>query len=333
MPAFKKLIPLIAASFLMAAPSAFAECSYENQSDIGKLLRIPVHHWSDSAVDTKAIVVAIPGLVFNGRAYDAIASQLASHGYEVYSADMRGYGDWRKNKGEFDGDNLVHFGQTKTDLTRLLTVLRKNYANKPIFLLGESFGAGYAVWEACTDPQLMDGIIASGPAYRICVHPRPRWLLTVAQGLKSPKKPMKLEPYLVPTLSEDKEVTLTALRDRDIILAELSATDLIKALITTKQAFKQVADIPENMPILLIAGQKDAIQKTNRLPELTSTIGSKQTQLVVLPKRGHLLFEQKVVDPELMRLVQDWLDKQVQRYGAERTSASAGETPAAIARQ
>jgi alpha-beta hydrolase superfamily lysophospholipase len=326
MSAFRKLIPLLIAMAFACELPANAAGAYENQSDVGKNLRLPVHHWFTPNADSRAIIVAVPGLVFTGRAYDLVARELVDSGYEVYSADMRGYGDWRKANGEFDGDSAVHFGQSKDDLTHLLTSLRQKYAGKPIFCLGESFGANMVVWEASTDPTLMDGVIAASLPYKICVHPRPRWFLTFVQGLHHPKKPMDLVPYLVPTLSEDKGVALAALHDDDITLKQLSATDLIKAALTTKNAMKQVRDIPENMPMLVLAGQKDEIQKTNRLPEIMQSMGSHRANLVVLPNKGHLLLERKQLDPGVMKLVHGWLDSQIQRFAKAGTLSSSDPT-------
>lgn len=311
---FMRLIPFLCAATLMTQAPCFAEeTKFENQCAIGNDLRIPVHHWYREGQDPKGIIVGIPGLVFNGRAYDVAARELVSRGFEVYTLDVRGYGDWKTAKGQFDGDELIHFGQTKEDLTKVLQVLRQKNIGKSIFCLGESFGAAYAVWAASDTPHLIDGVVAVGLPYRVCIHPRPRWLLTFAEGLRSPRKPMDLVPYLVPTLSNDKEVTLAALNDDSISMKELSATDLIKAKVTIRSATENVEKIPAEMPVLVIAGQNDAIQKTYRLPEVVSAMGSKHAHLVMLPNKGHLLIERKQVDPDAMGVINAWLDQQVEK--------------------
>lgn len=321
---FKRLIPfLCAATFLTQAPCYAQETNFENQSVIGNELRIPVHHWYRNDGDPKGIVVGIPGLVFNGRAYDVAARELVSRGYEVYTLDVRGYGDWKTAKGQFDGDENVHFGQTKEDLAKVLQVLRDRNADKPIFCLGESFGAAYAVWAASSHPELIDGVVAVGLPYRVCIHPRPRWLLTFAEGIKSPHKPMDLVPYLKPTLSENKAIAMAALNDDNISMKELSAADLIKARFTIKDATDNVQKIPAEMPVLVMAGQNDAIQKTYRLPEVVQAMGSKHAHLVMLPNRGHLLIERKQADPDAMAVMNAWLDQQVQKKLAKSNAISA----------
>lgn len=307
---------------LCTVTGAQAASTYHNQSEIGKELNIPVHKWIDAEQNIKGVVFAIPGLVFTGHAYDSMARHLTSKGYVVYSGDLRGYGEWTKEEAKFDGDNLIHYTQSKEDVTRVLRALRNHYPDKPIFCMGESFGANYAVWEASTNPQLMDGVIASGLSYKIVINPRPRWLLTFAQGVRHPKKPLNLKPYLEPILSEDKAMTRARLNEPDTSTA-LSIADLIKAAMTTKKAIKQVDKIPPNLPILLIAGEKDRIQKTNTLPQLVKMMGSKQVKLVVIPKRGHLLFEENKLDPKVAELVDGWLKNQTAAHAAMASSANA----------
>lgn len=287
-----------------------AATTFESQCDIGKTLRIPVHRWVNPDKPVKGLIVAIPGLVFSGHAYDAMARHLADHGYVVYSTDMRGYGDWVEAKQKFDGDSNVHYSQSKDDLTHVLVALRFQYAGKPIYCMGESFGANYAVWQASTDPKLLDGVIASGLSYKIVMNPRPLWVKTFVVGCAHPKRPQDLRPYLEPILSNDKDATRSRLKDSDT-LTHLSATNLVKAVITTKRCVTPtgLAKIPETMPILLIAGKNDKIQKTNRLPEMVKKMGSKQVKLAILPNKGHLLLEQKQIDTEVADLVINWLDE------------------------
>lgn len=310
----KLILSLCAVLALVQAPVS-AETVFENQSDVGNALNIPVHKWSDATRSTKAIVVAVPGLVFDGRAYDALANHLSQNGYVVYSADMRGYGDWLKPGAKFAGDSLIHYMQSKDDLTHVLTNLRKRYPHQPIFCLGESFGANYVVWEASTEPQLMDGAVAFGLSYKICVHPRARWFLTFGLGLAHPKKPQDLGPYLEPILSDDKHVTLAALQHPDT-MSKLSAVDLVKATVTTKRCIRSVKNIPAGLPVLVVAGENDQIQKSNRLKELVSSMGSKRSKLVLLPNKGHLLLERPFVEPEVLDVLENWLDNQTQRYAA-----------------
>lgn len=95
---------------------------------------------------------------------------------------------------------------------------------------------------------------------------------------------------------------------------EMSITNLIKAAVTNKISVKEIANIPESMPILLIAGEKDRIQKTDTLEVMLPKMGSKQTSLVVFPDKGHMLLECKKIDEEVGKVIDKWLDSQQEQF-------------------
>ncbi len=310
-------------------PAFASDVIFKDQSDVGEELHVPVHNWCDPSRPPKAIVVAIHGLVFHGRAYDILARHLVSQGYDFYAQDLRGFGDWRpvgtaQTPAFASDDREVHYTQSKDDLTSILKVLRRRSPAVPIFCLGESFGANYAIWEASTEPTLVDGAIASGLSFKVFVHPRPLWVPTFFKGLIHPKSPINLAPYLAPTLSNDKEITQACLDDPATSI-HLTPTELIKASITNRWALQQVSAIPEGMPILVIAGEKDQIQHTKALREFVPKMGSKNKELVILPNKGHLLLEHRPLDTEVAQIIDKWLSKQVSLKMADDREKQLGE--------
>lgn len=305
-------------------PAATAAPVYDNQCDIGENLKIPVHRWTNPNTPIKGVIVALQGLIFSGRMYGTLAAHFTDMGYIVYANDMRGFGDWRAPDHKFDGDSAIHFSQSKDDLTALLKELRKKYPEKPIFCIGESFGANMAIWEASTDPTLLDGVIASSAVARNRVHPRPLWLKTFVQGLHDPKHPIDIAPYYEPLLSEDKRITQELMESAETCKA-MSVTDLIKAAVTNRNALKEIAKIPENMPILLLAGKLDQVQNTAALTAMVPKLGTKKATMVVFPHKGHMLVECSKIEPEVGSKIDAWLENEFnefQRRARARTAAS-----------
>ena len=287
--------------------SARAATQFNNQSQLGGKLKMPIHEWYEDGQPTRAIIVAVPALIFNGRAYDGIARHLASEGYHVYCTDIRGYGDWLNKDNTFGHDQAIHYGQSKDDLTKVLTTLRQDFPNQKIYCLGESLGANLALWEASTDPQLMDGVVTVGLTNRNRrLTPRPHWAITITKGLDHPKHPIDLRCYMLPVLTEDRKVTEAMVNDKETVTA-LSPTDIIKANITNKNSIKEVEKIPQTMPVLIIAGAKDRVQNPNTLHELMQRIGSNHKELRILPGKGHVLIEHRVADPVIVELIDKWL--------------------------
>ena len=295
------------ASSLLLGQQALAETQFKNQSELGGKLKLPVHEWIDPTITSKAIIVAVPALIFTGRAYDQIARHLSGEGYHVYSADIRGYGDWLTTGGDFGDDKAIHYSQSKDDLTKLLQGVRSEYPHQAVFCLGESLGANLAIWEASTDPTLMDGVITVGLTNKNRkLQPKAHWAITIVKGLEHPKKPIDLRSYMKPVLTEDRSVSNAMVEDTETTTA-LSPTDLIKANITNKNSIKEVEKIPRSLPILIIAGAKDHVQNTKSLHDLMQRIGSNQKQFTVLPGKGHVLLEHREVDSGIARVIDDWL--------------------------
>jgi len=334
---FMRLKPGILISFALLAMATPVPCQatpiYNNQSDIGEKLQIPVHSWTNPDRPVKGIIVALQGLIFSGRMYGTLATHFTDMGYIVYANDMRGFGDWRDPNHKFDGDSAIHFSQSKDDLTAMLKELRKKYPEKPIFCIGESFGANMAIWEASTDPTLLDGVIASSAVAKNRVHPRPLWLKTFMQGLQNPKQPIDIASYYKPLLSEDIRITQELMESAETCKA-MSVTDLIKAAVTNRNALKEINKIPENMPILLLAGKLDQVQNTAALAAMVPKMGTKKATMVVLPRKGHMLIECSKIEPEVGTKIDSWLEHEVnefERRAQARTAASLASSNARAA--
>ncbi|MBS1989986.1 MAG: alpha/beta fold hydrolase [Cyanobacteria bacterium SZAS LIN-3] len=308
--------PVSAQQAQSPAPTQSAGASqFIAQSELGNTLKLPVHLWTPADLSEKdiekarGIIVVLQALIFDGTAFDLLARHLTEKGYVVFSQDFRGYGQWLTDNNDFGGDKQIHFGQSKDDLTKILSALREKHPGKKIYCIGESIGANMALWEASTEPKLMDGAIAVGLTNKRCHFlPRPYWAVTIAKGLQHPKKPVNIKPYMKPVLTEDKELNLKIIDDKNTLTA-ISPTDLIKAKLTNQYSLDDVEKIPSTMPILVIAGAKDKVQRTSSLKAILKRMPSQQKELVILPEKGHLLIEHRDLDPEIAQLIDSWLEK------------------------
>ena len=278
-------------------------------SDIGQQLNLPIYEWYDPDVQQKGIIVAAHGLTFYASAYDDLAKFFASQGFKFYAGDMRGFGRWKTEYAQYNGDDLIHFTLSQEDLLRTVDAVRRANPDAKIYCLGESLGANLVFWVASSHPKLIDGVIATSPCYKRCIHPRWRWSEDVIKGLSNPKKQMNLEPYINPYLSDDRTLTLACLKD-SLICRDMSPVDLVKTSITNKETLKYVKEIPAEFPILIIAGEKDMVFQTKTIPQFVSQIGSQHVSLKILPSKGHLLLEHQPVNPVVGNLIDDWLATQ-----------------------
>jgi pimeloyl-ACP methyl ester carboxylesterase len=115
------------------------------------------------------LVVLVPGLGELRQAYRLLAPRLVAAGLRVATVDLRGHGESSTGWDAYDGTAMGG------DLVALIETL-----GGPALVVGNSYGAGPAVWAASERPDLVRGLILTGPFVRD--HPTP-WYLKLAMSL------------------------------------------------------------------------------------------------------------------------------------------------------
>jgi alpha-beta hydrolase superfamily lysophospholipase len=289
--------------------SASAAVTRSDECKLGQKLGLPVYEWRDETINNKALIVAFHGMTFYGLAFNDMATYLASQGYPVYAYDFRGFGRWLQESDKYPNDGKVHFDASIDDAQRLIQALRKAYPDKKIFCLGESLGSNLILSLLSHQPQLVDGAILSGLGVKRIIHPQLRCIVDILATLINPKRLVDLKPYIKPYLASDPSVTYTYMHDPQIH-RRLTCAELIKAAVTNRRSIKDIQNIPANMPILIIAGEKDRIYKTTALPAFVQKLGSQCTTLSVIPDKGHLLLELQPVNLAVADTINPWLNKE-----------------------
>ncbi len=115
------------------------------------------------------LVVLVPGLGELRQAYRLLAPRLVAGGLRVATVDLRGHGDSSTGWDAYDGAAMGD------DLIALIEAL-----GGPALVVGNSYGAGPAVWAASERPDLVRGMVLTGPFVRD--RPTP-WYLKLAMAL------------------------------------------------------------------------------------------------------------------------------------------------------
>lgn len=306
------------------AQSVLAAVERNENTDLGKQLGIPLYHWTDPLAKATAVVVAIHGATLHAGAFDPLARRLAEKGYRVYAEDMRGFGKWHLGDGTYVDDGKPAYYKTREDLVNLVTKLHEIYPGLPVYLIGESLGSNMALWMASFRPELIDGILISS----VCKERRSTYCGTFfadfAKAIKSPHKQLSLTPYARRYLSEDENVLEGYLSD-PYIRKSMSLYETLQCLHANKSCLEFVGQIPGNMPILVLQGEKDRMYKADAVKELLKEIPSQQKEVVFLKDRGHIHLETEYLKSDVLDLVNNWLCKQIANknmHGAEPQAAS-----------
>src|SRR5262249_18611094 len=144
-----------------------------------------------------------------------MAKHLAAKGFVVLAIDMRGYGKWitaDPEKREYQGESVC-YKQSYEDLTALVTAARAKYPGLPLYMIGESLGAGFVLHVASDRPELLDGMVLSSPAIkRRFAYPAPQWISDSMLLIANPKRQLNLVPYIRRFASEDPRIVDAAIK-------------------------------------------------------------------------------------------------------------------------
>jgi pimeloyl-ACP methyl ester carboxylesterase len=105
------------------------------------------------------LVVCLPGMGDVRFTYRVLADRLAAAGYRVATMDLRGHGDSDTTFTRYDD---VAAGEDALALVAHLS----DHAAAPAVLVGNSMGAGAAVWAAAERPELVGGLALLGAFVR-----------------------------------------------------------------------------------------------------------------------------------------------------------------------
>jgi len=135
----------------------------------------PIDYRQWAYLSPGAVFLLVHGLGAHAGRWDFLVDFFATRGFISYAADLRDFRDYY-NK-----------------IARLRGSAAKDNPGKPIFLIGESFGAIVSLLTASREPDLFNGLICISPAFANRVRPAPIEQLKIAASLfYNPNKQFKL---------------------------------------------------------------------------------------------------------------------------------------------
>ncbi len=204
------------------------------------------------------------------------------------------------------GTSRISYEKSYRELQELVRAARNQYPALPLYVIGESLGAGMALHLAADMPQSIDGLVLSSPAIKRRFYMEPRMLMDVMVLMASPSKNIDLVPYIKRFASEDPLIIESALKD-PLVRKKLTPIDLWKTARLIKGNVKHAARVPGSMPVLIIQGDKDRMLRSNGVVTLLERLKSRDQTVKWFPGKGHLLLETPHVMPETIATVSSWL--------------------------
>ena len=279
--------------------------------------------WEDPATDRGTqVIMLLHGLAHHGNAYGHVGSYLAQIGVTVCAWDARGHG----YSGGVPG-TLPDRATVLRDIDAVVTMLRRRYPGRRIYLMGESMGGLFSVNYAGSNGwgRELGGIILVAPG--LLLHHsqlfHPDTLRTAPRIFLQPGKPVG-DDVGWRNMSSSRDATYLAERETDT-LSHQAITPHYMAVITLMGLRVPLLAGQITCPVLTLHGEHDRVVYWQASRLLHEWLGSRDKEFVLLPGAWHTLFWDPET-PQVLTRVTDWLQARAEGAGiGSRGSGARGQ--------
>jgi alpha-beta hydrolase superfamily lysophospholipase len=283
---------------------------------ISKAFHLPSYEWFPADKPPVGLILAVHGLTLHAKRYEVLCKAFAAAGFYACACDMRGFGrcytdDQHKFCVGNDCKRKVDFQKSYLDLVDVATRLKKDHPGLPLFALGESMGTSLCIKLAADHPELVDGLILSGPTVK--VHPlmffHPSNIL--AGGIAifiDPKFNVNMKGFVNNLVSNDPNIVKEMLDD-PLCRKSLTIADLLKTAKFAKSTLRNAQRIKENEHILVIQDSQDLCMVPHAVTALSKRIHSSDQTIRWLHAHGHLLLETAYLKPATVEALSNWVEQ------------------------
>ena len=267
-------------------------------------IEITFYEWP--VADAKGVVQLAHGLGEHARRYDHVAAALNRAGFSVYADDHRGHGLTGANqvkRGQIKRQgNLGKGGMTATieQVHQLTEMIRAENPSLPIFLLGHSWGSMLAQRILKAYSKEYAGVVLSGSTLML-----PGVVPSAGFNKRWDKEPNSTGKEW---LSRDREVGIKF--NADPLIFPETAIDVFGLLGVTKLLGVPSRSLPNELPVMLIAGSEDPLggeRGNTLLMNAFRKAGVQDVTLIIYPDARHEVFNE-LNKEEVISDVIDWLN-------------------------
>lgn len=243
----------------------------------------------------QAIVLVVHGLAEHLGRYDELANQLVEQEFAVYRFDHRGHGKSAGAKGYYEDFNTII-----EDVNFIVELVKREYPNYPIFIIGHSMGGFASASFGTKYPRKVNGIILSGALTR----DNKGLIGTIPQGLSTTTYLPNGLGHLICT---DQSVVSAYAAD-PLVLTEISAglfyeiAKGIQWLIDNRQEFI--------VPTLILHGCDDQLVLEKDSRDFYGDIASPDKQLKIYAKLYHEILNEPCRHEIIDEMIA-WIKKQL----------------------
>ncbi|MGB4655742.1 MAG: lysophospholipase [Bacteroidales bacterium] len=191
------------------------ECYIENENKfkfyVMKLL---------PSVATKGVVFLIHDISDHSGRYEELGEIFCKNGYLFYAPDLRGSGNSKGKRGSFKT-----IDEALTDVNFLISKVKEEFANTPIFIFSQGMGASIALSLVLNKPDIVKGVVASSPHLKAANSKR---------GIK--RLLAKISTYVAPWWRKSTGITGNMLTHNKILAEQYDNDSKVHGKISLKRA-------------------------------------------------------------------------------------------------
>lgn len=246
-------------------------------------------------------LVCIHGLGLCARAYKPLAGELSKLGVDGYAVNVRGFGPDRTQP-ERDKLDCV---DTVGDVCELLRGIRQQHPDERIILMGESMGGALSIRIAAEHPELIDGLVASAPAWKLHKLKRTAVKGVVELVLFPHSRPGPAGRGVLRQATSDPELKEHWINDpaHKLRLSLGEATAFLGFISKTDRYAREI-----EKPVLIVQGLNDRLVSARAVARLFRDMPSSNKTFLIAAQGEHLVLEEGLFSDAVLERLGQWLD-------------------------
>ncbi len=281
---------------------------------LSKDIHLPTYEWYPKNVTPVGLILAIHGLTLHGQRYEVICKAFAASGFYACAFDMRGFGRCYFSDHSFcvgkDCKRKVDLNKSYAEIVDLAQKIKQKYPNIPMIIMGESLGTSLSIKLASERPELVDGLVLSGPTVKVhplmFLHPKIVAASTVGYFAK-PRFQVSTDAFVKYLVSNDPNVVAEILDD-PLCRKGLTISELLRTEKFVSKTLPYARKIKSNESLLVIQGSEDRCMVPHAIIDLAKSVPSSDQTLRWLHEHGHLLLETAYLRTATVEAVANWID-------------------------
>lgn len=273
--------------------------------------------WFDPSAKFKSILLCVHGLGLHHKAFESFAKRIAPEGIMTIAFDVQGFGTYT----EANGLETLSMEDCVNDLKNIFKLLRRDYPDTPIFLLGESMGGALALRIAAESPEIFDGLICSVPSGNRYKSFATKLRIGV-DFLKNKSKPVPVGD-VVEQATTDEGLRHSWIHDPSSRL-NLSPKELLnfqRFMNENAEVAKKVRDLP----VIIFQGHDDKLVKEAGTLDLFEALSTRDKTIVILGGTEHLIFEAGQFKDDMTLGVLGWMSAHGHEKKTQKPGTSSNE--------